>query len=345
MATSIVEKRGDGGPFDLSPWLSAEQVVKDYVEYKAPRRRGSLATANWVTTLAHPCTAYAVYMRTVPPENRRMLKDSLGMIFSEGNDQARAIKRDLIDMGYEVEGAEGQLAWPKYQITGREDHKIRKIGQGAGVDTEVKSCSPFSYDSINSVDDLKNHKWDFMKKWYRQVALYMVLKSVNRYWLLLKNKSTGQIKIIEFHLGDEELATAEAMIKRAETANKLVQIGQLPTTDMKLSDVDTCSECEFIDTCLPEIDFGPGALILTDERALEMATKLERRAELEPSAKEFKELDDELKEETKAICSDGQPSMVVGDWVANLKTIDKKAYTVKAQKQTSVKFVKVGKEK
>lgn len=317
-------------------------LVEAYEKYKAPKRTGSVATANWVTTLAHPCTAFAVYMRTVPPEQRRKLPDHLGMVFSEGYDQARAVKRDLLDMGWEVEGAEQQLAWPKYQITGREDLKIRKDGMGAGVYAEVKSCSPFTFEGLNIVEDFKNHKWEFVKKWYRQVSLYMVLKGVERYWMLLKNKVNGKIKIIEFTLGDKELEAAEGMIKRAETANKLVQIGQMPTPDMKLSDVDVCTECEFFDTCLPAVNFGPGAVVIDEERASELAAMLERREILKPLAAEYDELDEEVKETVKAAVVEGQTAVVIGDWVANVKVINKKEFTVKAQVQKQIKFVRTG---
>src|SRR6267378_3456980 len=178
--------------------LKPEQLVQDYIRFKNPTRSGrSLATANWVTTLAHDCEAYAVYMRTIPTDKRLPMKESLGMIFSEGNDQARAMKRDLSDMGYEVEGAEDQVAWPQYQITGRQDFKF--------------------------------HKWPFIVKWWRQVCLYMLLKAVENYWMILKNKSTGQIKIIEFKMDDDAYKVAEWMTKKAEVVNKLVQIGQMPS--------------------------------------------------------------------------------------------------------------------
>src|SRR6266581_3074526 len=109
--------------------LSPEKLVEDFRKYKASRLHGaSLASSNWPTVLAHACDAYAVYMRTVPPQDRRAMDPKLGMVFSEGDDQARAIKRDLLDMGYEVEGAEGQMVWSKYQISGRKDLKIRKNG-------------------------------------------------------------------------------------------------------------------------------------------------------------------------------------------------------------------------
>src|SRR5690349_17873800 len=79
--------------------LSPGRLVEEYKALKKGRERTSIATANWVTTLGHECEAYAVYNRTVLPKDRRALKESLGMIFAEGDDQARAIKRDLFAMG------------------------------------------------------------------------------------------------------------------------------------------------------------------------------------------------------------------------------------------------------
>lgn len=324
--------------------LTPDELVQKYFEYKRQRVHGrSLATANWVTTLAHDCEAYAVFMRTVPPEDRRGMKDSLGMIFSEGDDQARAIKRDLIDMGFEVSSEEGQVAWPKYQITGRRDLKLLKPGTRKRVPVEVKSCSPFTYDSIDSVADIREHKWSFIQKWDKQVALYMVLDSQPEYWLLLKNKSSGQIKIIQYTLGDEEYRIAEVMLKKAEKTNHLVQIGQMPTPAMKLNDPDVCGECEFFPVCVPDLDFGLGARVLTDEAAGEMSMKLDRHAVLKPMAKEFEDLDDELKTEVKTLCSDGTADVVVGDWMAHVKRIPIKASTPKpraAYTQERVTFIK-----
>jgi CRISPR/Cas system-associated exonuclease Cas4 (RecB family) len=305
--------------------LSAEKLVEDYKALKRGRERSSMATSNWVTALAHECEAYAVYNRIVPPQDRRPLKESLGMIFAEGNDQARAIKRDLLEMGYEVEGAEGQMAWPKFQITGRQDLKIRKIGVRRSVYAEIKSCSPFTYTSIDSVEDLKAHRWSFIQKWYAQVCLYMVLREVDRYWLILKNKSTGQIKVIEFSLGDDELRTAEKMLKKAEKVNHLVQIGQMPDASMKISTPDLCSECEFFNVCLPELNFGIAAKVLTDEMASELSAKTDRLNELKPLAKEYEELDDEVKAQVKALVADGGDSVVFGDWIANVKRVVVKA--------------------
>lgn len=325
--------------------LSPDIFVEDYRRYKAQRLHGrSVANANWVTVLAHDCEAYAVYMRTVPAKDRLPMKESLAMIFSEGDDQARAIKRDLLDAGYDVEGAEGQMAWGTYQITGRQDLKLRKPGVRRGVFAELKSCSPYTYDSINSVEDLRNHRWPFIVKWWRQVCLYMVLKSVDRYWLILKNKSTGQIKVVEFHLNDQELHTAEAMLKRAERVNQLVQIGQMPSPDQKISAPDLCPECEFFTVCAPDVDFGRAAEFLSEEQAAEMEKKLDRLAEIKAIAKEYENLDDDLKSEVKAMAlASNADSVVIGQWIAGLKRQEVKAEKEprKGFTKTIIKFVKM----
>ncbi len=323
--------------------LSATELVSDYEQYKKSRLGSrSIANANWVTTLAHPCEAYAVYMRTVPPDKRIPLAGNLGMIFSEGDDQARAIKRDLLDMGWDVEGAEGQMSWPAYQITGRQDLKIRKPGVRAGVFAEIKSCAPYTYDSINSIADLRDHKWTFIQKWYRQVVLYMVLKSVDRYWMILKNKSTGTIKIIEFALNEDELREAEEMLRKAERVNKLIQIGEPPPIESKISTSDLCPECEMFNVCLPDLDFGVGAQILSGEKAAELEKALDRRQELEKAAKEYNAIDDDVKDEVKAMAAGTATQLVAGNWIISLKYGQRAAEKVPrpAYDTTTIKFTK-----
>lgn len=338
MSTEVMER----------PALEPQKVEEDYRAHKLRDRegRGGVASANWVTTLAHACEAYAVYNRRVPYEQRRKIDAGLAMIFSEGNDQARAIKRDLLDMGYEVEGEEGQMAWPAFQITGRKDFKLRRQGLPS-VRVEAKSCNPYIFDSLKTVQDLRNHRSEWVQKWDKQVAVYMVLQNVDHYWLLLKNKSTGNIHIIEYHLGDEELQIAEAMLKKAERVNKLVQIGQAPSADQKISNPDDCARCEFFPVCLPELNFGLAAKVLTDELAAEMQAKLDRHATLKPFSKEYEELDEELKGEVKSLTVDGTEDVVIGDWLAHVKLINVKAVPAKtveakaASTRKQISFTKV----
>jgi hypothetical protein len=332
-------------PATALPQLTSDYIVSEYEKYKASKRRGgTLATSNWPTTLAHQCEAYAVYMRTVPPEKRRKIGTDLAMIFEEGNEQHRIVKRDLAEAGFECSDEETQAAWPKYQISGRKDLKIWKHGFAEKLNVEVKSCSPYTFDAINSADDLKKSSKDWLVKWWKQVSLYQVLIGVERYLMLLKNKSTGAIKIIEFHLDDEGYQAAEAMLKKAERVNHLVQIGAPPSADQKISDADVCCECEFFDTCLPEIAFGPGAAILTEEEAAELSAQLDRREVLEPSHKEFEQIDKEVKGQIKALTLGGANKFVAEDWIATVKEVPKQTYSVPAHTEKHISFFRVGQE-
>ena len=321
--------------------LTPADVVGAYEKYKASHRSGgTVATSNWPSVLAHDCRAYAVYMRTVPPQQRRAIGTDLAMIFSEGNDQARMVKRDLEDAGFIVSDQESQMVWPKYQISGRKDLKIWKEGFREKINVEVKSCSPFTFDKINKPVDLITTDKDWLRKWFKQIALYMILQGVDRYWLLLKSKTKGSIKILEFRDTPEVYKTAEAMIQKAEWVNKLIQIGEMPKEADKISDADYCQECEFYDVCLPDLTFGPGAVIFDEESIGELTEQLERRAELEPAHKEFEALDKELKTEMKMHSSDGQDRLVIGEWQVKISEVNKKAYSVPAHTEKHIKFFK-----
>lgn len=116
----------------------------------------------------------------------------------------------------------------------------------------------------------------------------------------------------------------------------------MPTPDMKISTPDLCSECEFQTVCLPEMNFGLAAKVMTDELGLEMERKAERLIELKSLADEYKDLDYDLKETVKGLCADGGDSVVFGSFVATIKRSPRKQYTVAATTTERVTFTKVG---
>jgi len=330
----------------MAETLAPEVVVQEYERYKlhdsGVRSRG-IATANHVTTLVHECEAFAIYNRTVPADRRRKLDPRLAMVFSEGNDQSRIVKRDLMDAGFEIEEQEGQMSWPEFQIVGHQDFSIRKSGF-ARVKVELKSCSPYTYESINLVDDLRHHKWPFARHWYSQIVLYMLLQNAERYWLVLKHKAAGSIKVIEFHLGDEEYAEAERLISKAKRVNEAVAAKREPTSEEKLSAPDVCAGCEFFDVCLPDLSFGARMEVLDAETAAELERALERRQELEKAHKEYEAIDDDVKSQIKAMASEQLAEVVIGSWIATIRYQEVKPETKPRAgfTKTLIKFFKAG---
>lgn len=328
-------------PVDTIPQLTPAAVVEAYRKYKLGQKSGSsMATSNWPTALAHECDAYAVFNRTVPPELRRKITDRLAMIFAEGNDQERMVARDLADSGFEISGQQGQLVWKEFQISGRRDIILYKPGYASKRRIEVKSSSPYTYDALNKPEDLLDSDKEWFSRWGKQIALYIWLEGIEEYWLLLKNKVSGDIKIIPFTMTDRVTELANAMLEKAKWVNNLIQIGGQPEESRKIAEADTCSECQFYDTCLPDLTFGPGAVIFDAESVAELEEQLERRAELEPMAKEFDSLDKELKQEMKSHASAGQDKLVIGAWIVEIKEQSRKAFNVAASSFKKVTFFK-----
>lgn len=316
--------------------LDPQEIIQDYERFKLSHSGAKgMASSNWPTVLAHRCTAYAVFNRIVPADQRRSIAASLAMIFEEGKDQHLRVKRDLLDMGYEVLGDEAPLQWREYNISGKKDFAVRRNGSEA-VDVDVKSCNQWTFEALNTVEDVRQHKSDWIRAWDRQLSMYMVLKGRSKYFMLLKNKTTGAWKIIVYTLGAAELEIAEQMIKRAEFVNELVQIGvdvESVPTDSKLADPDVCAECQFLTVCNPPLVFGPGARILNEAEAAEMAEMADRRAELAANAKAYAELDEELKDRVKRAAGEEAKQVVFGDWVASVN---------RQKNGTRINFIKTG---
>ena len=325
----------------MLPELTPEIIVEAYRKYKLGKKSGSsMATSNWPSALAHECDAYALFNRTVPPEYRRKISENLAMIFDEGTEQERMVIRDLAEAGFETSGQQGQIVWKDFQISGRRDVILYKPGYASKVRVEVKSASPFTYNALHRAEDLLDSEKSWFAKWGKQIALYVWLEGIERYLLLLKNKVTGDIKIIEFTMNDRVTEIADAMLKKAKWVNDLVQIGAPPEESRKLAEAETCSECPFYDTCLPDLTFGPGAVIFDEESVAELVAQLDHLAELKPLAKEYKDLDEELKAEMKMHASEGQEKIVIGPWIVDIKEQSRKAFSVAATTFKKITFFK-----
>lgn len=328
--------------------LSPEELVSDYRAYKLRKAENSRepAVSNRCSELGHPCTAYAYFSRTVPADERPSVSEDLAEIFDEGKKQERSIQADLLEMHYDVKRQQERLYWPKYNITGHKDFAISKNGSPY-VRCEFKSVNPYTFDKLSTPEDVRNNKATWVQKWYSQTILYMLLDNQKEYWLFLKNKSRGSIKPIRFVWNDQLWEDAEALLKKAETVNRLVQIGEKPTQDMKIANADECSRCQFFTVCLPEMNFGVAARILSDELADELAEKTERLLVLKPFAKEYEDLDEEVKADIKGVVGDGS-QVVYGDYIANVKRVQMKAQPEKvtpakpASVQVRITFQKTG---
>ena len=290
--------------------MIAEKILE------AKQRKGKVypVHSNRASELGHQCLRYLVLNRThwedkAPPDARLQMIFDVGRVFEE------VVMSDLREAGFTILEQQRPFSWALHNITGSIDGKLLIADEA--IPMEIKSAAPYSFDSINSIEDMRRHKWHFMRKYPAQLTLYMLMDGKDRGVFIFMNKSTGQIKDIWLDL-DYELG--ESLIQKADTINKHVAEGTLPEP-MEYSE-EICTGCPFVHICLPE-RIGKEVEFVDDDRLLEL---LNRHAELKALAKEFDEVDKQIKP-----LVEGKEKLLIGDWFVTGKYVDKTSYNVPSE--------------
>jgi CRISPR/Cas system-associated exonuclease Cas4 (RecB family) len=299
-------------------------IVEKVLESKQREIRQSPVNSNRASQLGHECLRYHVYERTRWHE--KALHDvRLQMVFDMGREIEEIVLKELREAGFQIHEGQRAFQWPEYKITGSIDGMI--ILDGEAVPLEIKSASPFAFDSINTVEDIRRHKYPYMRRYLAQVTLYCLLSNKDRAVILFKNKSTGALKEIWVPL-DYELG--ETLLKRAEEINRHVDAGTLP--DHIPYDEMLCGECPYAHICLPPVD---GREVEIDDGPL--AELLDRLDALKPATKEYQELDGQIKK-----IVEGRDKVLAGGWLVTGKWMDRKSYDIpvdlKAQYEKITKY-------
>ena len=234
------------------------------------------------------------------------------MIFDLGRVFEGVVMDDLREAGFTILEQQRPFSWPEYQITGSIDGKL--MVEDEPYPMEIKSASPYAFKSINTVDDIKHHKYHYMRKYLSQLTLYMLMNNSEKGVFVFKCKSTGAIKEIWVDL-DYELG--EKLLQKAEAINRHVAEETLPEP-MDYKD-DICPDCPYAHICMPD-RIGKEIEIVDDDRLLELLTK---REETIVQSREYKAADDEIK-----MFVEGREKILVGDWLITGKWLSRKGYVV-----------------
>ncbi len=288
-------------------------IVEKILESKARKIKQYPVNSNRASDLGIPCVRYHVLNRTRWQE--KALHDvGLQMIFDMGNEIEEIVLRELAEAGVKVIEQQRSFSWPEYGITGHIDGQVL-IG-GEAVPMEIKSCSPFVFKAINTIDDLKNGKYAYLRKYPCQLNLYLLMDGKERGIFLFKDKVSGAIKEIPMEI-DYDLG--EQALKRAEETNAHIAAGTLPDP---INDNLWCDGCAYAHVCLPdhagtevEIDTG------------DLATILDRMEVLKEAKREYEELDAQVKAKTE-----GREKILAGNWFIVGKWQERKGFTVAASR-------------
>jgi CRISPR/Cas system-associated exonuclease Cas4 (RecB family) len=286
-------------------------IVEKILETKERSIKQYPVHTNRASDLGHPCVRYHVLNRT-KWEEKALHDTRLQLIFDLGKEIEDITIRDMQDAGFKVIEQQRPFTWKEYNITGTVDGKV--LIDGEAIPFEVKSCSQFVFDKLNSVEDMKNGKYGYLRKYPTQLNLYLLMDNKNQGVFIFKNKQTGAYKEIwmslDWNLGEEAL-------KRAEAVNMHVAAGTLPDP---INEDMWCNECPYAHICLPE---QTGKEVEID--AGELAAVLDRMEELKPILEEYDELDAQVK---KAV--EGREKVLAGNWFITGKWMDRKSYDIPA---------------
>jgi hypothetical protein len=278
------------------------------------------AGSNRASEAAHPCVRFLVASR-LHPEKKALHDLGLQRIFDEGHLHEDALLRDLAEAGLKIVEQQRPYEWTKFELTGRIDGKIAV--DGAFIPLELKSCSPNVFKSLRDLppEDMVKSKYPWVRRYPGQILLYMLMQEIDTGIIVFKNKQSGEKLQKIFTLDDSALDYAEAILKKLEEVNAHVKAGTEPPAEP----IDDCKGCAFAHTlCFPDQDYGPGYEIMMADG--ELLAKLERRETIAEIAKEYRDIDEELKGFFKG------RNAVIGGFVIESKEVERKAYTVQAGK-------------
>jgi len=286
-------------------------IIEKVLEAKQRKIKQWPVNSNRASELGHECLRYLVLNRTRWQE--KTLHDArLQMIFDMGRMVEDLVLQDLREAGFTIVEQQRPFSWDKYQITGSIDCKIAV--DGGVYPAEIKSAAPYSFDSINSIEDMRRHKFHYMRKYPAQLTLYLLMDGKDKGFFIFKNKSTGQLKEIWMTL---DYDFAESLVQKAEAVNRHVAEGTLPPP-MEYSE-DICSDCGYVHICMPD-RIGKEVQVSDDGELLELVSRYDV---LKPGAKEFEEVDKRINELVK-----GREKVLAGDWFITGKWCERKNYDV-----------------
>ncbi len=306
------------------PLTVLDRLVREYQQWPVRSNRASL--------LGHPCLRYLTYKRVAWQEEATP-PATLLQIFEEGKLHEDAVLAVMRRAGFRVTLQQKAFEYREHELTGSIDGQVLLGAESLPFD--VKSCSSYTWQSLNTVDDVRNHKYHYVRGWYSQLVLYCLMGNKERSLMILKDKSTGQLKQIEIPL---DFQHAEELLKKADAINAHVKAGTLP--DRIPYDEDVCGRCTMFHLCLPDEALRAGATLIDDA---DLQAKLERRAALEQAAREFERLDKAIKDQVELQLSPDTECVVGVDWIVRSKTQTRKGYTVSASTYQTVQIQRLGK--
>lgn len=286
--------------------------------------------ANNASSIGHPCERYLYYLR-VEGDKRPPHGPGLQAIFDLGNYLEQHILDEITKaarrIGYHFIGQQKTFFDERAQLSARIDGAIVRTdrrGDAKPIPTEVKTCSPFVFDKIRSVQDILHSDAIYMRSYYDQLQSYLYTFSEPLGIIVLFNKSTGQLRFIPVEL---DFAYYETVLQKCERVNTAVAAKTPP--DRRI-DFDVCTECAFKGLCFDGATLQ--APTINSERMLQALAEKEAHA---AAHRLYEKAGEVVKEECARA---GHEIFEVGPYLVKRTLISKKASEATTYWKNSIKL-------
>ena len=276
------------------------------------------------------CDRYIVHS-ILDWQQKKMFDEYVQAMLIRGNTEEKQVTKDMLDLGLEI--IENQTPFEARNAKGilcrgKIDGKLKFEGQKYPY--EIKSMNVNSFNSIRNIDDLQ--KRPHFRKYLRQIQLYLFGHNAEE-GLFIFTDLQGHYKLIPVYL---DYGECELLLQRLEKVQVCLAKKEYP--DRINYDERICGKCAFAHVCLPDTK-SEGASVIEDP---DLECALERREELKPLAKEYGDIDDDIKERFRE-----RPDTIIGvNWrilakASAYKKLNTKAIPEDIKKQYMEDAVKV----
>ncbi len=299
-------------PAEASP---AAFLKEAFHKLKRSRIRLHPVHTTRASSVGHECERFLVYERTAG-EFRKPHDERVQALFDLGNELERYVVAELGDMGVDVLERSRDYFDRELDLSGHIDGKFALKGFDRPIPAEIKGLNPFTADRIETLDDIRNCRQGWVRKYYAQLQSYLHLDKSPLGVFVILNKVSGELAFIDCPY-DREFALE--LIAKVERVRDAVRAKTLPARHQ----TSDCARCPFAHVCLPDLNFGEAVKILDEPELIEA---IRRREAARPGHAEFTAADKAV----KAYLPEKAAELLVGPYALVGNEIARKAYAVKA---------------
>lgn len=263
------------------------EILNHLDEERKPGAPWNHEKSNWASEIGNPCTRQLTLARTHWRESRPLDLTAMYRV-QEGKRYEAILDVMLKGVGYNIDMQQAYFQWKKYQISGKTDGQLWvKTGfekrDRQCVPLEIFSTQSYFFDSLTSIEKMKNHpKWWIRRK-ANQLNVYLLMQSrPGGFMIVCAFGKRPRIlpMLLDYEMGEKDL-------QKVETVNRHIAEKTLPARIEY--DKEICGMCGMFNVCKP-LPMGKTNVIPE-----EWANYLNRLCDLRPLYDEYKELEKQLK--------------------------------------------------